>query len=243
MSIGFAACWLALKCGAALCRVLGIPHLPPDLSPPPRPAAGMDNQIKIWGLQPYARVVAASEEWVPGGPRVFPTSHVTMPLFSSEVGLRWDAMRRCQCLRSGRMLQIGERWQERRRGAAMAGADCSWNPHGPLPSFCLPAAAALELRGLRALAGRLCAEQVGGQHAGGAVAVVAIACLSAGLACLQLQQRALMRQLAGQLPLEQLPIPVLGWPPEKACLTPFLACVRSAGSQTLPRSSTPGTAM
>ncbi len=88
MSIGFAACWLALKCGAALCRVLGIPHLPPDLSPPPRPAAGMDNQIKIWGLQPYARVVAASEEWVPGGPRVFPTSHVTMPLFSSEVGLR-----------------------------------------------------------------------------------------------------------------------------------------------------------
>ncbi|KAI7839483.1 hypothetical protein COHA_006750 [Chlorella ohadii] len=47
-------------------------------------SAGMDNQIKIWGLQPYARVVAASEEWVAGGPRVFPTSHVTMPLFSSE---------------------------------------------------------------------------------------------------------------------------------------------------------------
>lgn len=74
--------------------VLAVRRRPP-LSPRPpstiaraRPpsVAGMDNQIKIWGLQPYAHVVAASEEWVPGGPRVFPTSHVTMPLFSSEVG-------------------------------------------------------------------------------------------------------------------------------------------------------------
>ena len=69
------------------CVAVGVdaPNLTPPC-PPATHAAGMDNQITIWGLQPYAHVVAASEKWVPGGPRVFPTSHVTMPLFSSEVG-------------------------------------------------------------------------------------------------------------------------------------------------------------
>lgn len=44
----------------------------------------MDSQIKVWGLQPHYKTVCASEEWA-GGPRVFPTSHATTPLFSSEV--------------------------------------------------------------------------------------------------------------------------------------------------------------
>ena len=48
-------------------------------------------------------------------------------------------------------------------------------------SSCSPAAA-LELRGLRALAGRLCAEQVGGQHAGGALLLLVAAAAAAAAA-------------------------------------------------------------
>lgn len=144
---------------------------PPSTMSRARPpsAAGMDNQVKIWGLQPYAHVVAASEEWVPGGPRVFPTSHVTMPLFSSEVGESLWKPRACTFAAAPSIVngcrglrRASAGWQRGCRSGARSTAAVHRNPP------CSPAAA-LELRGLCALAGRLCAEQVGGQHAGGAL--------------------------------------------------------------------------
>ncbi len=51
----------------------------------PCPAAGMDNFIKIWSLEPQERTLAASDEWQPGE-QVFPATLVTVPTFSTEVG-------------------------------------------------------------------------------------------------------------------------------------------------------------
>lgn len=48
-------------------------------------AAGMDNYIKIWSLEPQERTLAASDEWQPGE-QVFPATLVTVPTFSTEVG-------------------------------------------------------------------------------------------------------------------------------------------------------------
>ena len=45
----------------------------------------MDNHIKVWSLREHQHVLAASDAWRGGGDRVFPTGHVTMPVFSTEV--------------------------------------------------------------------------------------------------------------------------------------------------------------
>ena len=47
----------------------------------------MDNHIKVWSLREHQHVLAASDAWRGGGAggRAFPTGHVTMPVFSTEV--------------------------------------------------------------------------------------------------------------------------------------------------------------
>lgn len=54
----------------------------------PRPVAGMDNHIKIWSLEAQEHTLAASDEWQPGA-QVFPAALVTVPTFSTEVGVVW----------------------------------------------------------------------------------------------------------------------------------------------------------
>ena len=76
------------------------------------PAAGMDNHIKAWSLAEHQHVLAASDEWRAGGPRAFPTGHVTMPFFSTEVG------------RQGAACVIGRR---RQWGWQMAGTGRTFN--------------------------------------------------------------------------------------------------------------------